>query len=67
MTLTKEMIAALRSPGRLDIDDRLEAFLLMQYGTDPNPQAYTEQDLHEQVRKQVYRYNRDKGGGRPRI
>lgn len=62
MILTKEKIARLRFPGRLDIDDGLEAFLLMRYGTEPCPHTYSEQDLQEQVRKQVFRYNRDKDG-----
>jgi len=61
MTLTKEMIARLRFPGRMAIDHRLETFLLTHYGREPYPYEYSEQDLYEQVRKEIYRYNRDKG------
>jgi len=61
MTLTKEMIAGLRFPGRTDIDAKLESFLLKHYGIEPNPHEYSEQDLYEQVRKHIYRHNRAEG------
>ena len=61
MTLTKEMIAGLRFPGRTDIDAKLETFLLTQYGAEPYPHELTEQDLYEQVRKHISRYYQDKG------
>jgi len=61
MTLTKGMIDRLRFPGRVDIDKELEARLLLKFGTEPQPEEYSEQDLHEQVRKLVMGYNREKG------
>jgi len=65
MTLTRGMIDKLRIPGRLDIDSELEARLLLKFGTEPHPEEYSEQDLHEQVRKLVMGYNREKGVIRP--
>ena len=61
MTLTKGMIDRLRFPGRMTIDGELEVRLLQQFGTEPHPEEYSEQDLHEQVRKLVMGYNREKG------
>ena len=61
MTLTKEMIAGLRFPGRTDIDSKLESFLLKHYGAEPYPHEYSEQDLYEQARKRISRYNQAKG------
>lgn len=61
MTLTRRMIDELRRfPGRMDIDDELEAQLLRQLGTEPRPYEYSEQDIYEQVRKMVIRYNEEK-------
>jgi len=60
MTLTTGMIDKLRIPGRLHIDKELEARLLLKFGTEPYPEEYSEQDLHEQVRKLVKGYNREK-------
>jgi len=60
MTLTKEMIDRLRFPGRMDIDKELEDRLLWQFGTEPHPEEYSEQDLHEQVRKYVAIYNQER-------
>lgn len=60
MKLTRRMINRFRFHGRMDINDELEAFLLRQYGAEPYPNVYTEQDLHEQVRKIVFQHNRDK-------
>jgi len=61
MTLTKAMIDRLRFPGRMDIDKGLEESLLRRFGTEPHPHEYSEQDLHEQVRKLVMLQNREKG------
>jgi hypothetical protein len=55
MTLTKDMIDRHRFPGRMDIDGELEAQLLQRFGTESYPHEYSEQDLHEQVRKYVMR------------
>ena len=61
MTLTRDMINKLRFPGRMDIDHELEARLLRQFGNEPHPYEYSEQDLHEQVRKYVTLYNQERG------
>jgi hypothetical protein len=60
MTLTKDIIDKLRFAGRMEIDAELEAGLLQQFGEEPYPEAYSEQDLQEQVRKYVRCYTRDK-------
>lgn len=65
MTLTRTMIDRLRFPGRMEIDDELEHLLLQQFGNEPHPHVYSEQDLQEQVRKFVMRYNRAKGAVSP--
>lgn len=65
MTLTKGMIDKLRFIGRMDIDKELEDRLLLKFGMEPHPEEYSEQDLHEQVRKLVMGYNREKGVIRP--
>ena len=57
MIITSQMIANMRS--RWKIDTNLEALLLKRLGTEPVPYTYTEQDLHEQVRKIVLQYNGD--------
>ena len=60
MTLTRIMIERLRFPGRMDINRELEDRLLREFETEPLPYEYSEQDLHEQVRKYVMNYNREK-------
>ena len=60
MTLTKDLIDTLRFAGRMDIDAELEARLLRRFGEEPQPEAYSEQDLHEQVRKYVKSYSEEK-------
>jgi hypothetical protein len=60
MTLTQKMIDSLRFPGRMDIDGELETLLLRRFGTEPFPYEYSEQDLHEQVRKYVSIYNQER-------
>jgi hypothetical protein len=59
MTATPRMIRKLREQGRIPIDRELEALILQEYGTEPYPQIYTEQDLYEQIRKLIMRYNRE--------
>ena len=56
MTLTKDMIDRLRFAGRMEIDAELGAGLLRRFGKEPYPEVYTEQDLHEQVKKCVHCY-----------
>jgi|GEM_PF-1748867 len=60
MTLTQDMIDKLRFAGRTKIDAELEARLLRHFGEEPQPEAYSEQDLHEQVRKYVNCHNEEK-------
>ena len=60
MTLTQDMIDKLRFAGRTKIDAELEARLLRHFGEEPQPEAYSEQDLHEQVRKCVESYTERK-------
>lgn len=55
MTLTPNMIRKMRRYWR--IDEQLEQMLLKQLGSEPYPYLYTEQDLHEQSRKMIMRYN----------
>jgi hypothetical protein len=57
MILTSKMITNLRYQCRLTIDKGLEASLLRQFGVEPYPNEYSEQDLHEQVRKAVIQHN----------
>ena len=59
MTATPRMIRQLREQGRMPIDRELEALILQEYGTEPYPYTYTEQDLQEQIRKLILRYNRE--------
>ena len=60
MTLTKDLLDRLRSAWRTKIDAELEARLLRHFGEEPKPEAYSEQDLHEQVRKYVNCHNEEK-------
>jgi len=55
MILTPEMIDDMRRYWR--IDECLEQMLLKQFGTEPYPHVYTEQDIYEQSRKMILRYN----------
>ncbi len=58
MILTPKMIREMRRYSR--IDECLEQILLKQLGTDPYPHMYTEQDIYEQSRKMIQRYNAGK-------
>ena len=55
MILTPRMIDQMRL--HTSIDEHLEKSLLKRLGTEPGPHIYTEQDLHEQSRKMIARYN----------
>ena len=57
MTITRNQIDRMRGDGRLHIDDDLAEMIIAQYGSEPEPYEYSEQDLHEQVRKMIDRYN----------
>jgi hypothetical protein len=59
MIATRRMIRQLREQAHISINNELEALILEQYGTEPDDcPEYTEQDLHEQIRKLIIRYNR---------
>jgi hypothetical protein len=59
MTATRRMIRQLREQAHIRINSELEALILEQYGTEADDcPEYTEQDLHEQIRKLIIRYNR---------
>jgi asparagine synthetase B (glutamine-hydrolysing) len=60
MTLTDSLIDQLRFPGRMNIDAELENRLFEEFGTEPHPYEYSEQDLYEQVRKFIMHYNQEK-------
>ena len=62
MTATRRMIRRLREQSRMNIDGDLEELILKKYGTEPDPYTYTEQDLHEQIRKVVLRYHEERSG-----
>ena len=59
MILTRKMINQMRLYSR--IDETLEQMLLDQLGTEPYPHVYTEQDIYEQSRKMIMRYNDNSG------
>ena len=55
MILTPDIINQMRRIW--PIDAHLERMLLEQLGEEPYPHSYTEQDIHEQSRKMIIRYN----------
>ena len=57
MTITRKQIQWMRSHGRMRIDADLEDIILARYAEEPDGPEYTEQDLHEQIRKLVNQYN----------
>ena len=57
MTATPRMIRQLREQGRMPIDQELEALILQEYGSEPYPHTYTEQDLLQQIRKLILQDN----------
>lgn len=57
MTITRKQIEQLRSNCRLRIDAQLEEMIIAQYGIEPEPYEYSEQDLYEQIRKLISQYN----------
>jgi hypothetical protein len=56
MIVDKIFINNVRENQRICIPEELEAFFLDQYGEEPFPYEYTEQDLYEQIRKLIYQY-----------
>lgn len=57
MTITRKHIEQIRSHARMRIDAALEDMVLVQHGEEPDGPEYTEQDLHEQIRKLINQYN----------
>ena len=57
MTITRTQIEQMRRHGRLRIDAELEQLILDEFGVDPHPYEYSDQDLHEQMRKLINEYN----------
>ncbi len=57
MTITRKQIEQMRSGGRICIDSDLEEMILTHYGEEPDGPEYTEQDIHEQIRKVITQYN----------
>ncbi|TVQ28599.1 MAG: hypothetical protein EA383_00145 [Spirochaetaceae bacterium] len=57
MTITRNQIQRMRSHARMRIDADLEDMILDQYGEEPDGPEYTDQDLHEQIRKLINQYN----------
>lgn len=58
MTADKTFIEYLRERYKLIIPEDLEAYLLEEYGEEPFPYEYTEQDLYEQIRKLEMKYHK---------
>ena len=57
MTADKAFIEHLRRLCQMNIPEELEAFLLEEFGEEPFPYEYSEQDLHEQMRKLIMKYH----------
>ena len=57
MTADKAFIEYLRERYQINIPKDLEDFVLEEYGYDPFPYEYTEQDLYEQIRKLAMKYH----------
>jgi len=57
MVVTPELIQDLRNHGWKKINSELEALILEQLGSEPYPNTYSEQDIHEQMRKIIQNYH----------
>lgn len=58
MTADIAFIDHLRKRYDMNIPESLEAFLLEEFGDEPFPHEYSEQDLYEQIRKMVMDYHK---------
>lgn len=58
MTVDMAFVEHLRKRYDMNIPENLEAFLLEEYGDEPFPYEYSEQDLYEQIRKLVMDYHK---------
>lgn len=56
IVVNKAFIENLRENKMMNIPKDLETFLLKEYGDEPSPYEYTEQDLYEQVQKAEIKY-----------
>jgi len=56
MIITKAYLKKLQQRYQFEIDAPLARYLLAEYEVEPFPNEYSEQDLHEQIRKLVYQY-----------
>jgi len=65
MIATHAMINNLRIHGRIRIDRDLEVQILRRFGSEPLPFEYSEQDLHEQIRKLAARHGKGCIPGEP--
>jgi hypothetical protein len=61
MVVTKGYIQRLRVNARLSISPELEQILIDRLGEEPEPYMYSEQDIHEQTRKIINRYQTPRG------
>lgn len=57
MVVTRAYIHNLREQAGMTINRDLESIILKEYCREPTPYTFSEQDLHEQIRKLVYHYN----------
>ena len=57
MIADKKYIEHLRTNSHFKIDEKLEAYILAEYEEEPFPYMWSEQDLYEQIRKLVMKYN----------
>jgi len=61
MTADKNFIEKLHKKHHLEIDEKLEAYLLLaEYEEEPFPYEWSEQDLYEQIRKLTRDYREGK-------
>jgi hypothetical protein len=56
MIVTKAYLKKLQQCYQFEMDAPLARYLLAEYEVEPFPHEYSEQDLHEQIRKLVDRY-----------
>ena len=56
MILTKAYLKKMQQRYQFEMDVPLARYLLAEYEVEPFPDVYSEQDLHEQIRKRVDQY-----------
>lgn len=56
MIVTKKFIQKMRQKYNLEINDKLEEYLLTEYEEEPFPYEWTAQDLAEQIKSHVKSY-----------